>query len=86
MAVFPLVENPGAVFVPKARVLIVNEEREVVAGPLIIARRRAYHREWLLSFVGVTARAVVEPWRDHFVAVDGSGAGADGADGADADD
>ncbi|HVH68645.1 MAG TPA: hypothetical protein VM716_12330 [Gemmatimonadales bacterium] len=67
---FPLVENLGAVFTPKARVVIVNEERQVVAGPLIVARRRAYHREWLLSFVGVTARAVVEPWRDHFVAVD----------------
>ncbi|HKW41486.1 MAG TPA: hypothetical protein VJN39_09560 [Gemmatimonadales bacterium] len=77
MAVFPLVENPGAVFVPKARVVIVNEARQVVAGPLTVARRRAYHREWLLSFVGVTARAVVEPWRDHFVAVDGAGADAD---------
>ena len=67
---FPLVEHPGTVFTPKARLLVVNAEREVVAGPLIVARRRAYHREWLLSFVGVTSRAVVEPWRDHFVAVD----------------
>ena len=67
---FPLVEQPGAVFTPKARLLIVNEARAVVAGPLIVARRRAYHREWLLSFVGVTSRAVVEPWRDHLVAVD----------------
>jgi hypothetical protein len=70
VAVFPLVEHPGTVFMPKARLLVVNEGREVVAGPLIVARRRAYHREWLLSFVGVTSRAVVEPWRDHFVAVD----------------
>ncbi len=67
---FPLVENPGAVFAPKARLLVVDAERRVVAGPLIVARRRGYHREWLLSFVGVTSRAVVEPWRDHFVAVD----------------
>jgi ribosomal 30S subunit maturation factor RimM len=70
VAVFPLVEHPGTVFTPKARLLVVNAEREVVAGPLIVARRRAYHREWLLSFVGVTSRAVVELWRDHFVAVD----------------
>src|SRR2546426_7001804 len=70
VAVFPLVENPGAVFTPKARLLVVNEERAVVAGPLVVARRRAYHREWLLSFVGVKSRAVVEPWRDHFVAVE----------------
>ena len=70
VAVFPLVENPGAAFTPKARLLVVNEERQVVAGPLIVARRRAYHREWLLSFVGVRSRAVVELWRDHFVAVE----------------
>lgn len=67
---FPLVENPGAVFAPRARLLVVNEERRVVAGPLVVARRRAYHREWLLGFVGVTSRAAVEPWRDHFVAVE----------------
>ena len=52
MAVFPLVENPGAVFVPTARLYVLNEERQVVAGPLVVARRRAYHREWLLGFVG----------------------------------
>jgi len=70
VAIFPLVENPGAVFTPQARLYVVNGEREVIAGPLVVARRRAYHREWLLGFVGVTSRAVVEPWRDHFVAVD----------------
>jgi hypothetical protein len=70
VAVVPLVERPGAVFVPQARLYVVNEAREVVAGPLVVTRRRAYHREWLLAFVGVTSRAVVEPWRDHFVAVE----------------
>ena len=70
VAVFPLVANPGAVLNPKTRVYVVDEHGEIVAGPLIIARRRAYHREWLLSFVGVKSRAVVEPWRDHFVAVE----------------
>jgi len=70
VAVLPLVENPGAVFTPKARLLVVNEERRVVAGPLVVARRRAYHREWLLGFEGVTSRAAVEAWRDHLVAVE----------------
>jgi len=70
VAVIPLVENPGAVFTPQARLLVVNEDREVIAGPLIVARRRAYHREWLLSFVGVTSRAVVEQWRDQLVTVE----------------
>lgn len=66
----PLVENPGTVFVPKARLYIVNEARDVVAGPLVVTRRRAYHREWLLGFEGVTSRAAVDRWRDQLVAVD----------------
>ena len=66
----PLIENPGAVFGPMARVFIVDSEQRVVAGPLLVARRRAYHRAWLLGFVGVTSRAAVEEWRDHFVAVE----------------
>jgi len=70
VAVHPLVANPGAVFAPKARLYVVNEERQVVAGPLVVARRRAYHREWLLGFVGVTSRAAVEPWRHHFIALE----------------
>ena len=66
----PLVKNPGAVFLPRARLYVVDKERRVIAGPLVVARRRAYHREWLLGFVGVTGRAAVEGWRDHYVATD----------------
>jgi hypothetical protein len=68
--VIPLVESPGTVFVPKARVYVLNEARDVLAGPLTVARRRAYHREWLLGFEGITSRAAVESWRDQLVAVD----------------
>ena len=67
---FPLVENPGAVFAPKTRVYVLNEERAVLAGPLVLTRRRAYHREWLLAFEGITSRAAVEEWRDKLVAVE----------------
>lgn len=66
----PLVQNPGTVFFPKARVYVLNEDREVLAGPLVLTRRRAYHREWLLGFEGITSRAAVESWRDQLVAVD----------------
>ena len=76
---FPLVASPGAVFAPRAQVYVLDADRRVVAGPLVLARRRAYHREWLLAFHGVTTRAAVEGWRDHLVGVDESGAGdADG--------
>ena len=71
MAVIPLVENVGTVFAPKARLYVLNDAREVLAGPLVIARRRSYHREWLLGFEGITSREAVESWRDQLVAVDG---------------
>jgi len=70
----PLVENPGAVFAPRAHVYVVDDDRRIVAGPLVIARRRSYHREWLLGFQGVSSREVVEPWRAHFLAVGGADA------------
>lgn len=73
----PLIEEPGAVFQPRAAVYVLDAERRVLAGPLVIARRRAYHREWLLGFEGVTSRAAVEPWRDHLVAVEGGDGDAD---------
>lgn len=66
----PLVANPGAVFAPKARVYVLDENRAVLAGPLVISRRRAYHREWLLGFEGIRSRAAVDGWRDQLVAVD----------------
>lgn len=66
----PLVEHVGTLFVPKARLYVLNDAREVLAGPLVIARRRSYHREWLLGFEGITSRGAVEDWRDQLVAVD----------------
>jgi hypothetical protein len=67
--VFPLVEHPGAVFAPKARLFVVDEARQVLAGPLVVTRRRAYHRAWLLGFEGITSRAAVDGWRERLVAV-----------------
>jgi hypothetical protein len=78
VAVVPLVENPGAVFVPKAQIYVVDTDRNVLAGPLVVSRRRAYHREWLLGFEGITSRAAVEGWRDQLVAVEDEGRDAGG--------
>ena len=72
---FPLVEHPGSVFVPKAQLYVVDEDRKILAGPLGLARRRAAHRDWLLGCEGLTSRAAVEGWRDQLVAI------ADDADG-----
>ena len=70
MSVIPLVQDVGTVFAPKARLFVLNDSREVLAGPLAIARRRSYHREWLIGFEGITSRAAVEAWRDQLVAVE----------------
>jgi hypothetical protein len=78
VSVVPLVEHPGRVFVPKAQIYVIDEDRNVLAGPLVVSRRRAYHREWLLGFEGVTSRAAVEGWRDQLVAVVDEGPDADG--------
>src|SRR5207247_10720751 len=69
VAILPLVENPGLVFAPKVRLYIVDEERRVVAGPLVVARRRAYHREWLIGFEGVEACGGVGRWRNPLLSV-----------------
>jgi hypothetical protein len=69
VSVIPLVEAPGTVFQPKAEVYVVDEARRVLAGPLFVARRRSYHREWLIGFAGVTSRDAVEGWRDQLLAV-----------------
>ena len=65
-------------FVPKAQLYVLDEDRKVLAGPLVVTRRRAYHREGLLGFEGITSRAAVEGWRDQLVAVAEDGADADG--------
>ncbi|HTY07305.1 MAG TPA: hypothetical protein VMC86_12370 [Gemmatimonadales bacterium] len=73
MAIFPLVADPGTLLVPKARAFVVDETRKVLAGPLILGRRRAYHREWLLGFEGVSSRAAVAEWRGQYLALEDEG-------------
>src|SRR5437899_9161736 len=69
VAVQPLVQNPGAVVAAQARLYVVDEDRRVIAGPLTVARRRAYHREWLLGLAGVT-REAAEAGRERCAALD----------------
>ncbi len=59
-AVFPLTDDPDAVFAPGRAVLAGGSEREVVAGPLVIERSRAYHREWLVKFAGADQRDALD--------------------------
>ena len=69
VTLFPLTDDPAAVFAPGRLVWLVGLDGEEVAGPLTIERSRAYHREWLVKFEGADGREALEPWRGRFLAM-----------------
>jgi len=66
---FPLTDEPDAVFAAGRAVWLVGIDGKVAAGPLSIERSRPYHREWLIKFAGADGRDALDPWRGLFVAV-----------------
>jgi len=69
-AVFPLTDEPAQVFAPGRSLWLRNLAGELVAGPLVVARSRPYHREWLLAFQDHASIEAVEPWKGHFLAAE----------------
>lgn len=67
--VYPLTDDPETVFAPGRSVWVVDVGGDVLAGPLEIARSRAYHREWLLTFRDHGDRSAVEPYTGSLLAV-----------------
>jgi 16S rRNA processing protein RimM len=66
---FPITDDPEAVFAPGRAVWLVGIEGATVAGPVTIERSRSYHREWLIKFEGADRREAIDPWRGLFLAV-----------------
>jgi 16S rRNA processing protein RimM len=66
---FPLTGEPETVLAPGRSIWLVGLDGETVAGPLVIERSRAYHREWLVKFQGADGRDALDPWRGLFLAV-----------------
>jgi 16S rRNA processing protein RimM len=66
---FPLTDDPAAVFAAGRAVWLMGLDGETVAGPVIIERSRPYHREWLVKFAGADGREALDPWRGLFLAV-----------------
>ncbi|MGE0440383.1 MAG: ribosome maturation factor RimM [Gemmatimonadales bacterium] len=66
--VFPLTNDPDLVFAKGRSVWLVDLNGEVVKGPLVVDRSRAYHREWLVAFEGCPDRNAIEGWRDLLLA------------------
>lgn len=63
-AVFPLTDDPEAVYAKGRSVWVTDLAGDVVAGPLTIERSRPHHREWLVAFEGFPDRSAVEVWHD----------------------
>ncbi|HEY9508050.1 MAG TPA: ribosome maturation factor RimM, partial [Gemmatimonadales bacterium] len=69
-AVFPLTGDPELAFAVGNDVWLKNLAGTVVAGPLTIARSRAYHRQWLVAFDGHLDVEAVKPWGGLFIVAD----------------
>lgn len=67
-AVFPITDEPEAVFAPGQSVWVMDLEGAMIAGPLTIERSRPFHRQWLVAFRGHDSRSAVEAWTDVLLA------------------
>ena len=72
VAVFPLTDEPEAVFAKGCELWVRSLAGQTVAGPLTVERCRKFHREWLLAFKDHGAIEAVEGWRGHFLVADRS--------------
>ena len=66
-AVFPLTADPELAFEAGREVWLRGLDGSPVAGPLRIARSRAYHRQWLVAFDGHLHVDAVKPWSGCFL-------------------
>jgi 16S rRNA processing protein RimM len=67
VTVFPLTDDPGAVFATDRELWFVGLDGEVTGGPFVVESSRAYHREWLMKFKGIESSDALEPWRGQFL-------------------
>ena len=70
--VFPLTDEPGAVFAPGRRLVRLGLDGTVVGEPLEVERSRPYHREWLGKFLGMESRDELDLLRGQFLGAEAS--------------
>jgi 16S rRNA processing protein RimM len=70
--IFPLTDDPDAVFTPGRELWRLDLRGTVIGGPHVIERSRGYHREWLLKFRDVDSRDDMETWRGQFLGASAS--------------
>lgn len=62
LVVFPLTDEPEAVFVPGRELVPVDAAGRAVGAAVVIERARAYHRRWLVKFRDLDDRTALERW------------------------
>jgi 16S rRNA processing protein RimM len=60
--VWVLTDEPETVLVAGRLLTPVDENGNPVGDPLEVERARPYHRTWLVKFVGIDDRGVLEQW------------------------
>lgn len=60
VAVFPLTDSPGDVFVVGRCLQLADLAGAEVGDCLVVESVRAYHREWLLKFEGIDSRTALD--------------------------
>lgn len=69
LVIFPLTDEPDAVFVPGRELVPVDETGRPVGPPVQIEQARPYHRRWLVKFAGLETRTALEAWRPDLLGV-----------------
>ena len=66
--VFPMTEDPEAVFEPGRTLQPVTVDGEAEPeDAVVIARSRPYQRRWLLAFEGIERRSDLESWPQRYL-------------------
>ena len=67
VTVFPLTDQPAAVYVEDGSLWVMGLDGELQGGPLVVEWAKPYHREWLLKFRGYDRVEAVEALREKFL-------------------
>jgi len=67
--VYPVTDEPEAVFALGKRLLLLDREGRATGGELVIERSRQYHRAWLLHFEGIETREALGDLRERHLAI-----------------
>ena len=67
--IFPLTDEPEAVFVPGRQLLPVDDEGHPVGEAIEVERARPYHRRWLFKFRGMDDRDALQGWQNRLLGV-----------------